>query len=161
MKLITCRNFQLSTFSKAGIPNCLSFSLTIAFKSDHSMAKASLNKVENVMTNTTAASKYIPKRQRIGINCNPLFQTPLYKLFKIWFSLVKLLYYYKCAQLCINFCLVKWLPEGGGGVWIKLKMSWPILLQHQRTYLRGPKYESIVIPSFRPQYINFSKSEFY
>jgi hypothetical protein len=52
--LITCRNFQLSTFSKAGIPNCLSFSLTIAFESDHSMAKDSLNKVENVMTDTTA-----------------------------------------------------------------------------------------------------------
>jgi hypothetical protein len=44
----------------------------------HSMARANLNKGEELVTNTTAASKYIPKRPRICINLNPLFQTQIY-----------------------------------------------------------------------------------
>ena len=34
----------------------------------HSMATANLNKSEDLVTNTTAASKYIPRRPRISIN---------------------------------------------------------------------------------------------
>ena len=34
------------------------------------------------MTNTTAASKYIPRRPRISINWNPPFQTSLHKISK-------------------------------------------------------------------------------
>ena len=34
----------------------------------HSMATANLKKSEDFMTNTTAASKYIPRRPRISIN---------------------------------------------------------------------------------------------
>ena len=34
----------------------------------HSMATANLNKSEDFVTNTTAASKYIPRRPRISIN---------------------------------------------------------------------------------------------
>ena len=44
------------------------------------MARADLNKRENLMKNTTAALKYIPKRLRICINWNPPFQTKLYLL---------------------------------------------------------------------------------
>ena len=44
----------------------------------HSMAIANLNKSEELMTNTTAASKYIPKRPRICINWNPPFRTKIY-----------------------------------------------------------------------------------
>ena len=41
----------------------------------HSMATANLKKSEEFVTNTTAASKYIPRRPRISINWNFLFQT--------------------------------------------------------------------------------------
>ena len=41
----------------------------------HSMATANLKKSEEFMTNTTAASKYIPRRPRISINWNPTFQS--------------------------------------------------------------------------------------
>ena len=41
----------------------------------HSMAIANLNKSKRVLTNTTAASKYIPRRTRISINWNLPFQT--------------------------------------------------------------------------------------
>ena len=34
----------------------------------HSMATSNLNKSEEFVTNTTAASKYIPRRPRISIN---------------------------------------------------------------------------------------------
>ena len=44
----------------------------------HSMARANLNKSEEVLTNTTAASKYMPRRPRIWINWNPPFQTQIY-----------------------------------------------------------------------------------
>ena len=50
--------------------------------SRHSMARVNLNKSEEVVTNTTTASKYIPKRSRICINWNPPFQTSLHKIFK-------------------------------------------------------------------------------
>ena len=44
----------------------------------HSMARANLNKSKKVLTSTTTASKYIPKRPRICINWNPPFQTQIY-----------------------------------------------------------------------------------
>ena len=44
----------------------------------HSMATANLNKSKELVTNTTAASKYIPKSPRICINQNPPFQTKIY-----------------------------------------------------------------------------------
>ena len=46
----------------------------------HSMATANMNKSEELVTNTTAASKYIPKRPRICIIGNPPFQTQIYLL---------------------------------------------------------------------------------
>ena len=42
--------------------------------------KVNLNKSEKLVTNTTAASKYIPKRPRICIIGNPPFQTQIYLL---------------------------------------------------------------------------------
>ena len=55
----------------------------------HSMARANLNKSEWLVTNTTAASKYIPKRPRICINWNSPFQTSLHKIFKNCFLISK------------------------------------------------------------------------
>ena len=51
----------------------------------HSMASANLKKSEDFVTNNTAASKYIPRRPRISINWNPLFQTSLHKISKFSF----------------------------------------------------------------------------
>jgi len=48
----------------------------------HSMALANLNKSEELVTNTTTASKYMSMRPRICNNGNPLFQTSLLKIFK-------------------------------------------------------------------------------
>ena len=42
------------------------------------MAIANLNKSEELVTNTTAASTYIPKTPRICIIWNPPFQTQIY-----------------------------------------------------------------------------------
>ena len=44
----------------------------------HSMARANLNKREVFLTNTNAISKSLPKRPRICINWNSLFQTQIY-----------------------------------------------------------------------------------
>ena len=52
----------------------------------HSMARVNLNKSEELVTNTTAASKYIPKRSRICINRNSPFQTSHHKFFKNGYS---------------------------------------------------------------------------
>ena len=46
---------------------------------DHSITRANLNKSGWLVTNTTAASKYIPTSASIEI---PPFQTTLYKIFK-------------------------------------------------------------------------------
>ena len=44
----------------------------------HSTAISILNKSEEIVKNTTAASKYIPRRPKISINWNPPFQTQIY-----------------------------------------------------------------------------------
>ena len=44
----------------------------------HIMARANLNKSYKVLTSTTTASKYMPKRPRIHINLNLPFQTHIY-----------------------------------------------------------------------------------
>ena len=51
----------------------------------HSMARANMNKSEKLVTNTTTASKYTPKRPGICINWNPPFQTSLHKIYKSCF----------------------------------------------------------------------------
>ena len=56
----------------------------LAILSYHSMAGANLNKSENLVTNTTAASKYI----RIWMNLNHPFQTKIYVV-KVLVSVVK------------------------------------------------------------------------
>ena len=50
----------------------------VCLESSHSMARVNLNKSKKVLTSTTTASKYIPKRHRICINWNPPFQTQIY-----------------------------------------------------------------------------------
>ena len=54
------------------------------------MAKANLNESEKLVTNATAASKYIPKRPRICINCNPPFRPHFINIFKTVFHKVNL-----------------------------------------------------------------------
>ena len=46
------------------------------------MARANLKKSVWLVTNTTTASKFIPRRPRISINWNPPFQTSLHKILK-------------------------------------------------------------------------------
>ena len=72
--------------------NCQYISLTQSFLGNghayilhHSMARANLNKSVWLLTNTTTASKYIPRRTRISINLSPPFQSSLHKIFKNWF----------------------------------------------------------------------------
>ena len=65
------------------------------------------------MTNTTAASKYIPRRPRISINWNPPFQTPLHKISKeVFFRLTIFFFrnkkFLSKEQLLFSFlCIVK------------------------------------------------------
>ena len=71
-----------------------------------------MNKSEDFVTNTTAASNYIPWRPRISINWNPTFQTSLHKISKvICFRLTKLLFrnnFFFKEQLLYSFlCIVK------------------------------------------------------
>jgi len=62
----------------------------------HSMARANLNKSVWLVTNTTKASKYIPRRTRISFNWNPP-QTSLHKIFKNFFYEVNLVS--QCSHL--------------------------------------------------------------
>ena len=86
---------------------------------NHSMATANLNKSEEFVTNTTVASKYIPRRPRISINWNPTFQTSLHKISKeIFFRLTKFFFRNKKnfskEQLLFSFlCIVKLLDDFG------------------------------------------------
>ena len=79
----------------------------------HSMATANLKKSLEFMTNTTAASKYIPRRSRISIDSNPTFQTSLQKISKeIFFRLTKFFFrnknFFSKEQLLFSFlCIVK------------------------------------------------------
>ena len=56
---LTDKNFGMNTPGETFLDKVLS---------DHSMAIAILNKSEEFVKNTTAASKYIPRRPRISIN---------------------------------------------------------------------------------------------
>ena len=46
-------------------------------------------------------------------------------------------------------------------IWIKVKIWWQILPQHQSSYLTGTESASIEIPSFRPHFIKILKTVFY
>ena len=61
--------------------------------SQSSLATANLNKSEEFVTNTTAASNYIPRRPRISINWNPPFQTSLHKISKVVFFWLKIIFF--------------------------------------------------------------------
>ena len=77
--------WQLSSLSESKKHHWHSFVKTDTLRTDchnHSMPRANLNKSELQVTNTTAASNYIPKRPRIYINWNPHFQTSLHKIIK-------------------------------------------------------------------------------
>ena len=69
----------------------------------HSMAIANLNKSEELVTNTTAASKNMPKRPRICINGNPPFQTSLHEFFKNCFLFTYLFFFLVHPPAFIHF----------------------------------------------------------
>ena len=77
------------------------------------MARANLNKIVWLVTNTKAASKFIPGRPRISINWNPPFQTSLHKISKeVFFRLTTFFFRNKKIlfkeQLLFSFlCIVK------------------------------------------------------
>ena len=75
------------------------------------MARANLNKSKKVLTFTTTASKYLPKRARSCINWNPPFQTSLYKIFKNVFYEVN--HISQCLHLEV-FLLSKFESKRGG-----------------------------------------------
>ena len=80
---------------------------------EHSMARANLKKSVWLVTNTTTASKFIPRRPRISINWNPPFQTSLHKILKeVLFRLTIFFFRNKKSlskkQLLFSFlCIVK------------------------------------------------------
>ena len=88
----------------------------------HSMARANLKKSVWLVTNTTAASKYIPSSPRISINWNPPFSTSLHKILKEFF-LEKQLFFFgnqkimSKKQLLFSFlCIVK-QKKNFGAIW--------------------------------------------
>ena len=85
----------------------------------HSMAGANLNKCVWLVTNTTTASKYIPRRTRISINWNPPFQTSLHKSFKNCYE-VNLVSH--CSHLEV-ILLIKLGSERGDSNWCRFWSS--------------------------------------
>ena len=71
--------YCLSQFNQYLIQTFLNW---VNFVKNRSMATANFNKSVWLVANTTAASKYIPRRPRISINWNPPFQTSLHKISK-------------------------------------------------------------------------------
>ena len=84
-KIFFCHIFNFDQADQSWVCNCCQakknslFSKCMIFvnvESDRcllSMAIANLKKSEDFLTNTTAASKYVPRRPRISINWNPPF----------------------------------------------------------------------------------------
>ena len=71
------------------------------------------------MTNTTTASKCIPRRTRISINWNPPFQTSLHKIFKNCI--------YEVMSQCLHLevlLLSKFGSERGDFNWCRFWASW-------------------------------------
>ena len=92
----------------------ISFSSSFGSVLSHSMARANLNKSVWLVTNTTAASKYIPRRPRISINWNPLFQTSLHKISEvIFFSLTNFFFRNKKKHFFSFLCIVKQKKKSG------------------------------------------------
>ena len=58
------KSFQIEEIGGAKVKKACCAKLAVF----HSMATANLKKSEDFVTNTTAASKYIPRRPRISIN---------------------------------------------------------------------------------------------
>ena len=79
-------------------------------KFDLSMAIANLNKTEKLVTNTTTASKYMPKMPRICINGNPPFRTSLHKTFKNCFLWSK--FYFTMLTFRRTFNKKIWVWQG-------------------------------------------------
>ena len=79
---------------------------------NHSMTRANLNKSVWLVTNTTAASKYIPRKTRISINWNPPFQTSLHKISKVVFFRLTIFFFrnkifFSKKQLLFSFLCIE------------------------------------------------------
>ena len=102
---------------------------SINIKPLHSMARADLNKSVWLVTNTTAATKYIPRRPRISINWNPPFQTSLHKISEvIFFRLTNFFFRNKNLFSRNNFCSVFYvLKTKKNSEWSKIFFQFPFL----------------------------------
>jgi hypothetical protein len=73
-------------------------------------ARANLNKNEVFLTNTTAASKYIPKGPKLCMDWNPFFQTQIY-LVKVHLNVNIVKQHLLCKNSYETF--IKWGLKGG------------------------------------------------
>ena len=65
------QDYEIKTqLANMGHPNCITINYCLN-DTLHSRAIAILNKSEEIVKNTTAASNYIPRRPRISINFRP------------------------------------------------------------------------------------------
>ena len=86
--------------SSSDLLKLLRTSAKLVHKCYTSMARANLNKSKKVSTFTIAASKYIPKRPRICIHWNYLFQTLLHIIFKncfLWSKSCFTMFTFRCT----------------------------------------------------------------
>ena len=75
---------------------------------------------EDLLTNTTAESKYIPRKPRISINWNHFFHTSIHKFFKTVFYKVNLVS--QCSHLKV-LLLSKFGSEMGDFKWYRFWAS--------------------------------------
>ena len=74
LHVLLTRPFDTSWLLYRLLKHRVTWNLFLSLVNIHSMTRANLNKSEWLVTNTTAASNYIPKRPRICINWNPPFR---------------------------------------------------------------------------------------
>ena len=122
--------------------NGIFFILRFIFLRDHSMTTANLNKSEDLVINTTTASKYIPRRLRICINWNFLFKTQIY-LVKAYLSVniaKQDLRTYFVKSVLEN--IMKWSLKGG----FQLMLILGLLSMYVRWFriFQTSRYQSIV-----------------
>ena len=95
------------------------------------MAIANLNKSEELVTNTTTASKYMPKRPIICINGNSPFKTWLYKIFKncfLWSKSCFTMFTFRGIQQVLGSCGFQWCSFHLCAVSKKSNYIWLVLI---------------------------------
>ena len=87
------------------------------------MVTANLKKSEDFMTNTTAASKYIPRRPKISMNWNPTFQA--FFFVRNWRHQKDISKHSVLERIWVKGSnLSQWLPQGERGPPKESKSRW-------------------------------------